>query len=72
MVNTTMARPKKFHEDAIQLGWRLDGKDAHILAGLQAYADAHRLSRNSAITIAVEHLLAHWEQQKTDTKKPKG
>lgn len=72
MVANTMARPKKFHDDAMQLGWRLDGKDAHILSGLQAYADAHRLSRNSAITIAVEHLLAHWEQQKSEAKKSKG
>jgi len=66
-----MARPKKFTEGAIQLGWRLDGKDEPLLKGLQAYADAHRLSRNSALTIAVERLLAEWEAEKTAAKKPK-
>jgi len=71
MFASTMARPKKFTEGAIQLGWRLDGKDEPLLKGLQAYADAHRLSRNSALTIAVERLLAQWEKEKSEAKKLK-
>ena len=71
MFASTMARPKKFHVGAIQLGWRLDGKDEPLLKGLQAYADAHRLSRNSALTIAVERLLAEWEKEKSEAKKLK-
>jgi|688.fasta_scaffold309687_2 hypothetical protein len=71
MFLSTMARPKKFTEGAIQLGWRLDGKDEPLLKGLQAYADAHRLSRNSALTIAVERLLAQWEKEKSEAKKLK-
>lgn len=71
MFSSTMARPKKFTEGAIQLGWRLDGKDEPLLKGLQAYADAHRLSRNSALTIAVERLLTQWEKEKSEAKKLK-
>lgn len=71
MVPSTMARPKKYENDAIQTGWRLEGKDAPLLELLGEYARAHRLSRNSAITIAVEQLLARWETDKAEAKKPK-
>jgi hypothetical protein len=75
MVPNTMARPKKYENDAIQTGWRLEGKDAPLLDQLGEYARAHRLSRNSAITIAVEQLLLRWEADKAEAeakaKKPK-
>ena len=71
MLSITMARPKKFEKDAIQTGWRLEGKDAPLLEALGEYARAHRLSRNSAITIAVERLLAEWEKEKSEAKKLK-
>lgn len=58
----TMARPKKETKaDFAQFGWRLEAKDISLLEELREFAELHRLSRNSALTIAVEKLLDAWK-----------
>lgn len=71
MVHVNMARPKKYENDSVQTGWRLEGKDAPLISLLTEYAKAHRLSRNSAITVAVEQLLFRWQAELNTTKKAK-
>lgn len=61
-----MARPSKPDKDYVQVNWRLDGIDRVILDKINQYAKEHRLSRNSAITIAVERMIKDWEARKSN------
>jgi len=60
---STMARPKKPNHESIQVGWRIDGKDKHLLDLLDDFASQHRYSRNTVVTIAVEKFLTEWKKQ---------
>lgn len=62
----TMARPSRPDKEYVQVGWRLDGVDRVLLDKINQYAKEHRLSRNSAITIAVERLIKEWESRKSN------
>ena len=64
----SMGRPKRKHGPATQIGWRLDSRDKDILKHLDEYSFAHRLSRNSAITIAVERMIKEWQDSMVDKK----
>lgn len=59
-----MARPKRPDKEYVQVGWRLDGDDRVLLDKINQYAKEHRLSRNSAITIAVERMIREWDKTK--------
>jgi len=61
-----MARPKKPDKDYVQAGWRIDAADKPLLDELIQYAKAHRLSRNAAITVAVEKLIKEWKRQSSN------
>lgn len=64
----SMGRPKRKHGPAIQIGWRLDERDKDLLEVLDEFSFEHRLSRNSAITIAVERMLQEWQNSKEKKK----
>lgn len=59
-----MARPKRPDKEYLQLGWRLDGIDKPLLKDLEDFMREHRISRNSAITLAVEKMIKEWKNTK--------
>lgn len=63
---TTMARPKKQDKEFTQAGWRVESTQKPLLDDLEEYARIHHLSRNSAITIAVERLIKEWKNSKSN------
>lgn len=57
-------KESKGRKDLFQTGWRLNKNDQRLLDGLDEYARAHRLSRNSAITVSVEKMIKDWQKER--------